>query len=231
MIYETFFDITVEPPHGVLPKQKQKLVGRGMKVDRRSADRGGIVRRALRYYFARKYPGITDATCRSLLDSVKAVFWFSVFKKLLEREMEPFRSCGTAKDFSTITSNGRPDFYIAVEMNETEDTCDVHYKRIRNVLRFQPNTDQANSYLLTHVASESHDVAIIDWALNLEVGPSNQVRCKSARAGALAQLSVEDISIVQRNIGVVEHNIPTRMSLHGSRTVLRSKRVCSFIDS
>lgn len=75
-----------------------------------------------------------------------------------------------------------------------------------------------------------YDLVVMDWAVNLELGPNNQVRCNRAPAASFTQLSVEDVGIIQRRIGVVENIIPTRIAGRTNRTVIRSRRVTSFID-
>lgn len=81
MVYGTFFDTSDCDTDSVIPINGYKLLGKGKKVHLRSMDRRGIVRSSLKYYFARKYPGINAESCANLLECINKVSCFSGFRK------------------------------------------------------------------------------------------------------------------------------------------------------
>lgn len=230
MIYGYQFQKNYDTASAILPGSGYRFVGRGERVILSSADRGGAVRRALKYYFARKYAGITSSVCGQLLECVSTVYCFSGFIKLVEGYTERFRPCADFHDFSVVDLRGRADIYAAEEMDDAQQNCDVYYGPIRNILQVQINVEQARLLPCTFTVNEFHDVVVMDWACSLQIGPNDQIRSHTARATAFTQTSIEDITVVRRKIAVVEHSIPTRISLTRNARVLRSRRVCSLID-
>ena len=116
-------------------------------------------------------------------------------------------------------------------MSETESQADIFYGRIRHVMKIIVDTQKIEVLNLPMEISEEHDVVVMDWPLNMTAIEGGQVGCHNSRAACFTELSVEDLVILKRKIGVVEYNYPTRFSLESNRSGIRSKRISFFCDA
>lgn len=207
-----------------------EFLGAGKVVTLESADPHGQVKRALRYYFSRKYIGLNDEQCWELVNGIEQITSYGRFSLTSEEAEVRFRCCGNRENFSLLELERQQNCYFAAHMNETESEADLYYGRLRNILRVKLDVQQLNGVAENEYIKEQYDLMVADWALNMEIGSHQQIRTNRARSASFTQLSVEDLVVVKRSVSVVENNIPTRFSGRSNPAVLRSRRVSSVID-
>lgn len=101
--------------------------------------------------------------------------------------------------------------FCAAIMNEDEDGGNVYYGRIRNLLGIVFNPDnQVIEKLPENVIQ--FDLAIMDRAMRLTKGLQQQIHSSGTGSAAFSNLSVEDVSVINRKIAVVDHIIPSKCS-------------------
>ena len=231
IIYNSPFEACISDNNRLNASTDYSFVGRPKLLTLYNASSTATVRRALQYYFIRKYPGLTESDCQELCRGIKSIKSFRGFKRHNDRDKGQYGCCATLGSFSSMELKDRPDYYVAVEMDVSADSAEIFYGRIRNILQVEIDLDDDAILNLPMNVNGIHDVLLMDWALNLEIGEGDQVQCYNARSGCFTSLSVEDLIIIRRKIGVFEYNVPTRFSIASTRSVLRSRRLTFFIDS
>lgn len=73
------------------------------------------------------------------------------------------------------------------------------------------------------------DVVAMEWALRLTKGEGGQVRSSGTSYNAFSHLSIEDVCIINRQISVVDHHVPSSQ-WSNSENGTRRKAMCTFID-
>ena len=190
-----------------------------------SVGQGMDLKRLLTKYLIRKYEGMTvrEAQAISNDDHVCRFWGKSRFRRNGTHEMQ------TASVFSD-SARGRPSCYIAAEMDEAESKADVYYGQLFHLLEFDLTIP--DSYVTSELPDTKvkHCLAVIKWAKPLSKGRQLQVFVKGSRDEAFSSYTLEDISIIKRLIGVVEHAVPSVGKERRGKNQ-RSQQRTYFIDS
>lgn len=208
IIYDLPFHSSDEEYKEVQAYSGYQLYGKGKKLSWNSSSVPTSIKNALLYYMARKWPYLSSNNCEKLYDRILEVISFPRLKVLNGNQVECIGSCGDTKDLSNIKFRQQAPYYCAAQMNEDMKGCDVFYGRIRYYLRIVFNDENE---LVMNLLEQSiqFDLVVMDWAVRLTKGNQGQVRSLGTSYGAFSHLSIEDISIVNRQISVVDHFVPS----------------------
>ena len=122
--------------------------------------------------------------------------------------------------------NVRPSCYVSVEMDATDMKADIYYgKFVRLFEVHATNSDLRDSE--SSRCAGSYKLAMIKWAAGMISGAQGQVYKVGSRSSVFGRYTVEDVSVVQRLIGVVEHLVPTGRTLTNNA---RRRRKTYFLD-
>ena len=135
----------------------------------------------------------------------------------------------TASAFLSNSSRGRRSCYLAAEMEEAKYRADVYYGQLLQLLELDLTIPE--SYFTSALTRKKvkHCLAFIKWAKSLSNRRQNQVFVKGSRDEAFSSSTLEDVSIIKRLIGVVEHAVPSVGKERRGRNQ-RSQQRTYFID-
>lgn len=227
IVYDDHFKMKSEAYDKIALYGGWMMDGKGRRIFLQAADRNGIIKRALLNFFQRKWTYLSSIQHNNLLESIIEVIAFPTVKVLRGNGTDAVKSCCEIGDLWKLSFKSKPSYYCAAHMNEDENGADVYYGRVRNLIRvvFDPY-----SYLVDNLPENTiqFDLVIMDWALRLTKGNQEQVRCLGPSSAAFSGISVEDLSVVNRKIAVVDHAVPSRNGSFPFSS--RTKAVTSFVD-
>lgn len=189
------------------------------------------VRKLFGEYLLRKYEGVSVDAVKNLTNDIRDWKGYSRVKFLCGSGIQIAGTFWNLVEETKRNPMNRPQEFVAVEMDATETEADVYYGRILRLMEI--DLRPPNGRLPPTEMHCRHRVACIDWALHLQKGDQDQVYADGRRTAVFSRATVEDISIITRLIGVVEHNAPSSYaSTQGnSRTTSgRSRRRSYVID-
>ena len=115
-------------------------------------------------------------------------------------------------------STSRPSHFIAVEIEVTDIGADVYYWRLMQLVTFELESGFVGG--ATNVSEPcwtgTHNLMMVAWASGLLQGRQGQIYKAEKPSRMFANTTAEDLSIIRRLVGVVEHTVP-RNDVSGSR--------------
>ena len=115
----------------------------------------------------------------------------------------------TASAFLSNSSRERRSCYLAAEMDEAEYNADVYYGQLLQLLELDLTIPESYFTSALPNTKVKHCLVVIKWAKSLSHGRQHQVFVKGSRDEAFSSSTLEDVSIIKRLIGVVEHAVPS----------------------
>lgn len=208
-----------------------KLLGkpRDEGVDSRSSD-GKALLRMLVQYFVRKYNTITYKEGKTIVNSMILCKSWQRVRFICGSTTQTAKVAFPLHVPPAVRRRTRASCYIAAEMDATELSADVYYGKLLRLLSFEIPI----SFSTPAVAmpwNRHHQLAVIQWASGLRVGNQGQVFKKGDSTSAFSAQSVEDISIIKRLIGVVDHEVPAGGDQNSRRPRRLKKRAYFFDDA
>lgn len=123
-----------------------------------------------------------------------------------------FISQSQTQTASLYKSSGksRPSHFVAVEMDEMDHNADVYYRRLMQLITFELLVDSGEEISDDEGPcwKGTHTVIVVAWASGLVKGRQNQIYKVGPALRMFANATAEDVSILRRLIGVVEHTVP-----------------------
>ena len=114
---------------------------------------------------------------------------------------------------------------------EGQGGLDVYYGRVLKLIQFEVGVNHKERW---RHWQKKYEVGVLDWASGLEVETHGQVYKNCEAAKAFSATTVEDVSILKRLIGVVDHTVPSRTQLaedtRSRSTGRRGRKRCYIFD-
>lgn len=187
------------------------------------------VRRMLRSYLVRKYDGLVTSRAGMIVASVQDWSFFSRLRFLCGSTTQTGRAYVALENSSGGVRRTRSSQFVAVEMNTGENSSDVFYGRLRQLLEFEVPPPAVDSDSTFPPWCGRHHVAIVDWASGMHTGRQGQVYKDGESSSAFSAATIEDCVIVQRLVGVVDHAVPSA-SRGGAVDSARFRKRTYFVD-
>lgn len=184
-------------------------------------DRGRHLQQLFTNYFIRKFGSDEAGHGVQLHEAKKMSQSISIVRKHSRVRFMSLNGVQTAHIHSRSTPARRDSQYLAVEMELTLDNeVDVYYGRLLDVMEFEINWFPE---ITNERIGKQYTVGMFDWAVDVEVERQSQVFVAGSVHDAFKQKSVEDLDVIKRLIGVVEHVSHSRTidsSFSGRRTYI-----------
>lgn len=116
-------------------------------------------------------------------------------------------------------------------MDAADLTSEVFYGRILQLITLEFDVDQGvgDTAELFGISDGKISLALVDWAKELQKGRQGQIYMVGGEETIFSGMTLEDISIIKRLIGVVEHFMPSNPPSGTSASCRKQKR-SYFID-
>ena len=218
-----------------LPSSPQEVVDAGgymflgprRKVRLREIDSEVKLVELIGSYFVRKHAheGLHPNLARLIARKVETVTLWSRLKFICGSDIQIASSAKPVDVTLHRQELTRPSFYVSVEMDANESTIDVYYGKVLRMMEFNVDVDGGNVSETT-VCNGRYELGVIQWVDGLSLGAQGQVFKRGQRCSAFGRTTIEDVTIIHRLIGVVEHAVPVT-SLPTSD---RKRKQTYFID-
>ena len=181
-----------------------KLLGTAKRVLLHLEDDENFLRSLLSNYLMRKYDGMDLREAKNIVKEINEyVSWPKV----------RFRSDGSDRiDTASVASfknRVRPSNFVAVVMDRTDTSADVYYGTLMRLFEFEICITDVQLASKFEECSGLHRVAMIGWAKRMVKGKQYQVYGRGPRESIFSSPTIEDVSVISRLIGVVEHSVPS----------------------
>lgn len=166
----------------------------------------GVNRKMLfRMYLRRKYRTITNAKIGNVVDCITEVKMYSRVQFVIGSDVISAGVFHKIDCDQLRKAEGRADYYVAVEMDHTENSCDVYYGRLLELMEFYIPSGILNVF---EQHGSYHRVGIFDWGKRLRVGAQGQIYKVGTTSQVFTAATIEDIAGITRLISVIQHSVP-----------------------